>query len=150
VVFGFSTFTNYSSSDYNAFRPNPGAPYSFERNSPPASVVADYNSRGHNAKLETRRFKTLQEYQDATGQDRHSILVDYDSFVNVPKLDGRDAKTVQSLYKAADYDFRLKANSPAIDRGVALPNVTDGYAGTAPDMGAIEAGQDLPHYGPRE
>lgn len=150
VVFGFSTFTNYSSSDYNGFRPNPGAPSSFERNSPPASVVADYNSRGHNANLETRRFKTLQEYQESTGQDRHSILLDYDSFVNVPKLDGRDVKTVQKLYKAADYDFRLKPDSPAIDRGVALPNVTDGYAGKAPDLGAIEVGQDMPHYGPRE
>jgi hypothetical protein len=148
-VFGFSTFTNYTSSDYNGFRPNPGAEYSFERNSPPANVVADFNSRGHNAALESRRFKTLEEYQKATGQDQHSILVDYDSFVNVPKRDGHDVKTVQQLLKASDYDFRLKPNSPAIDRGVVLPNVTDGFAGKAPDLGAIELGQEPPHYGPR-
>ena len=30
-----------------------------------------------------------------------------------------------------------------------LPNVTDGYAGTAPDLGAYEVGQELPTYGPR-
>ncbi|MEO8593967.1 MAG: hypothetical protein ABI759_11660 [Candidatus Solibacter sp.] len=150
VVFGFSTYTNYTSSDYNGFRPNSGAPYAFEWNSPPATVVADYSRRGHNATLETRRFKALDEYQKATGQDQHSILVDYDSFVNVPKLDGRDVKTVQRLYKAGDYDFRLKPNSPAIDRGVALPNVTDGYSGKAPDLGAIELGQEASHYGPRQ
>jgi hypothetical protein len=76
--------------------------------------------------------------------------VDYDSFVNVPKLDGRDVKNVQRLYKADDYDFRLKPNSPAIDRGVALPNVTDGYSGKAPDLGAIELGQAASQYGPRQ
>ena len=33
----------------------------------------------------TRRFKTLKEYSEATGQDKHSVLVDYDSFVKVPQ-----------------------------------------------------------------
>jgi hypothetical protein len=31
-----------------------------------------------------------------------------------------------------------------------LPNVTDGYNGRAPDLGALERGQDMPHYGPRQ
>jgi hypothetical protein len=31
-----------------------------------------------------------------------------------------------------------------------LPNVTDGFAGAAPDLGAIEQGQAAPHYGPRD
>jgi len=150
VVFGFSTFTNYTSSDYNGFRPNPGAPYAFEWNSPPPSVPADYNRRGHQAKLENRQFETLAEYQKTTGQDQHSILIDYDAFVNVPKRDGHDIKTVQQLLKAADYDFRLKPGSAAIDRGVVLPNVTDGFTGKAPDLGALEVGQEPPHYGPRE
>jgi hypothetical protein len=30
-----------------------------------------------------------------------------------------------------------------------LPNVTDGFSGKAPDLGAIELGQPMPHYGPR-
>lgn len=29
------------------------------------------------------------------------------------------------------------------------PNVTDGYSGNAPDLGALESGQPMPHYGPR-
>jgi len=32
---------------------------------------------------------------------------------------------------------------------VALPTITDGFTGRAPDLGALEAGQPLPHYGPR-
>jgi hypothetical protein len=35
--------------------------------------------------------------------------------------------------------------------GVRLrPNLTDGFAGAAPDLGAIELGQATPHYGPRD
>jgi hypothetical protein len=30
-----------------------------------------------------------------------------------------------------------------------LPNATGGYSGNAPDLGALELGQPLPHYGPR-
>ena len=81
----------------------------------------------------------------ASHQDANSILIGYDSFVNVPRLDGHDVKTVQKLYDAKDIDFRLKTGSPAIDRGIPLPNVTDGFAGRAPDLGAIEFGQAPPH-----
>jgi hypothetical protein len=66
----------------------------------------------------------------------------------VPKLD-RDPKTVQRLYTFSDYDFRLRPGSAAIDRGVAIPNVNDGFTGKAPDLGALENGQPIPHYGPR-
>jgi hypothetical protein len=148
-IFAISTFTNYTSSDYNGFRPNPGVDYSFQWASPPSTVTADYAAPGHNPQLETRRFKTLGEYSEATGQDRHSVLVDYDVFMNVRRLDAQDLKTVQKVYKAEEFDFRLKPNSSAIDRGVALPNVTEGFAGKAPDLGALEVGQAPPHYGPR-
>jgi len=149
VVFGFTTYTNYSSSDYNAFSPNAGAPFAFQWNSPPSNVVADYASRGHNAQVENRRFKTLKEYQTATGQDAHSLMTDYEIFVKAPRLDGHDVKTVQKLYDAKDFDFSLRAGASVIDQGAALPTITDGFAGRAPDLGAFEFGQDPPHYGPR-
>ena len=77
------------------------------------------------------------------------MLVDYDIFMKVTKLDAKDLATVQRLYKAEDLDFRLKPGSAAVDRGVALPNVTDGFTGGAPDLGALEVGQPVPIYGPR-
>jgi MYXO-CTERM domain-containing protein len=46
-------------------------------------------------------------------------------------------------------DLRLAAGSAAVDKGVALPGINDGFAGTAPDLGAYELGSTPPHYGPR-
>jgi hypothetical protein len=158
AIFSVNTNTNYSSSDYNGFRPNAGAAFSFEWNSPRRDTLADYSgliagggrgSPASNPSLEARRFPTLTDYSAATHQDLHSVAVDYDVFVNVPRLDAKDLKKVQTVYKAEELDFRLKPGSAAIDRGMALPNVTDGFAGRAPDLGALEYGQAPPHYGPR-
>jgi hypothetical protein len=149
VLFGVNTFTSYTSSDYNGFRPNPGAATSFQWNSPKTGVLADYAAPGHTAALENRDFPALEKYSQATGQDRHSTLVDYDIFVNVPKLDRNDLANVQKVYKAESFDFRLKPGSAAVDKGVALPNVSDRFTGQAPDLGALEVGEPAPHYGPR-
>ena len=46
-------------------------------------------------------------------------------------------------------DLRPKAGSKVIDAGMIIPNMNDHFHGDAPDCGALEAGQDLPHYGPR-
>jgi hypothetical protein len=100
-------------------------------------------------RLESRAFSTLAEYSAATKQDQHSVLVDYDVFVNVPRLDAQDRAKVQKVYKAEDYDFGLTAGSAALDRGMPLPTVTDGFTGSAPDLGALERGKPAPHYGPR-
>jgi hypothetical protein len=149
AIFNVTTHTSYTSSDYNGFRPNPNVAASFVWSAPPAGVVADYNRLGYAAKLEAREFATLAEFAAATGQDRHSVLVDYDVFVNVPKLDAQDTATVQKLYDARDFDFRLRPRSAAVDQGTPLPTVTDGFAGRAPDLGALELGVPLPVYGPR-
>ena len=141
AIFSVNTSDSYSSSDYNGFRPNPGAAVSFQWNvGPPPTAEDPAPSRSG--------FASLADYVKATGQDQHSIMLDYDIFANVPKLD-RDPKTVQRLYDLKALDFRLKPGSAAIDRGVALPNINDGFTGKSPDLGALEAGQPLPIYGPR-
>jgi hypothetical protein len=140
-LFTVDTTTNYSTSDYNGFRPNEDAEFSFQWISPPFQVLADYTG-----KRETRNFKTLQAFSEATGQDRHSVLVDYDVF---QKVAAPDPSNPRKLYKPADFDFRLRAGSKAVDAGVRLPNVNDDATGRAPDLGAYETGQPVPHYGPR-
>ncbi|MBN2006104.1 MAG: right-handed parallel beta-helix repeat-containing protein [Anaerolineae bacterium] len=35
-------------------------------------------------------------------------------------------------------DFRLRPGSPAVDAGVPIPGINDGYSGAAPDLGAFE------------
>ena len=42
-----------------------------------------------------------------------------------------------------------EAKANAVDAGVALANINDGFAASAPDLGAYEVGAPLPHYGPR-
>jgi hypothetical protein len=157
AVFNLRTSTNYSSSDYNGFRPNPGAENSFEWTSPAFGTDADYAG-----KLVERHFKSLKEYQDATKQDQHSVLVDYGIFVNVKMPEKNDP---QRLYNPEDFDFQLRpstgwsrsepigtgpAPGPAIDSGTLLPTINDNFTGKAPDLGAYELDRPIPHYGPRE
>jgi len=47
-------------------------------------------------------------------------------------------------------DLRPKKGSRVIDSGVFIPNINDNYSGIAPDCGAYESGQEMPHYGPRK
>ena len=151
-VFAVHTFTNYSESDYNGFRPSPASKNAFQWTSPPWGTVQDYHDllETMDARtLVTRDYPTLAAYSADAHQDQHSVLVDYDAFERVRPLDAKDVRTVQKLYKMEDLDFRLKAGSAPVDKGKVIPQVTDGYAGTAPDLGAVELGQPLPHYGPR-
>ena len=155
-TFAVETNTNYSSSDYNGFRPNEGAEFSFEWSTPPLSMRANFpgepgtlstqQQSQFEAKFrERRRFTALKEFADATGQDRHSVVVDYDVFRNV-RPPGPDPRT---LYKPADFDFQLRPGSVAVDAGTRLHGVNDDFTGRAPDLGAYELDRPVPSYGPR-
>jgi len=160
-IFQVDTYTSYDEIDYNGFRPNPGAKAAFVWNSPAPGMTQDYREligavdgtapagTPIAGSLAQHRYATLADYNAGTSNDRHSIVVDYDTFMNVKQLDARDVKTVQKIYKAEDMDFRLKPNSAPVDKGKVIPNVTDGYTGAAPDLGALEVGLPVPHYGPR-
>ncbi|HEV3481163.1 MAG TPA: hypothetical protein VGR97_02425 [Candidatus Acidoferrales bacterium] len=140
-ILNLRTYTNYSSSDYNGFRPNPNVVNAFEWTSPAVEVAADYQG-----KLLTHNFKSLKEYSEATKQDQHSVLLDYDVFVKAKIPDKSDP---QRLYNPEDFDFRLKPGSAAVDAGILLPTINDDFTGKAPDLGAYELDRPLPHYGPR-
>jgi hypothetical protein len=155
-IFSVESNTNYSSSDYNGFRPNPGAPFAFAWSTPPFEISARFPGEAGaldtrpQAELEARfrtlrQFQTLADYSRATGQDLASVLVDYRDFENVaaPHGDPRE------LYAPGSFDFRLREGSAAVDGGVYLPGINDGFVGAAPDLGALERGQAEPHYGPR-
>ena len=151
-LLSLDTFTNYSSSDYNGFRPNPESQEAFAWNSPPFEEVRNFYPAHRDPLQNTpialtqRAFPTLQAYSRETGQDRHSRLVDYDIFVHAPMPDFSDPTRVVAVDSV---DLRLREGATAIDAGIALPNVTDGFKGSAPDLGAYEFGEPLPHYGPR-
>ncbi len=136
-----NSYTNYSSSDYNGFMPNPNEPVSFIWHTPEFSTRSEYSD-----KRIVRSYQTLKQYSAASSQDRHSILIDYNIFQRaaMPALD-----QATHVYQPADVDLRLKPKSVAVDAGLVLPGITDNFSGKAPDLGAYEYGAELPHYGPR-
>lgn len=141
AVMAIQTYTNYSSSDYNGFRLNPESDTAFIWNSPPREI-----SRQYGEPLVQRSFADLTSYQQGTDQDMHSILLDFDIFVNAQMPDLDDPTR---LYDPEQVDLRLRRGAGAIDSGLVLPNINDGFSGRAPDLGAYEYGQAMPHYGPR-
>jgi len=53
------------------------------------------------------------------------------------------------VYTPDGMDFNLRQGSPAVDAGIALPTITDGFTGRAPDLGAFEMGRPAFPFGPR-
>lgn len=134
-------YTAYSSLDYNGYRLNRNSENQFIFQAPPDSVLQDYEF-----KFSTMQsFKTLEAFQQ-TGQEIHGILVDYDALVNVPKP---NPDRPGEVYRGTDFDFRLKPGSRPVDAGCRLPNINAEFQGKAPDLGALEAGNPLPVFGPR-
>ena len=141
-IMAVQTFTSWSSSDYNGFRLNPGATSHFAWTAPADGVQASYDA----STLVARQSASLEAHRAASGQEQHSVLLDYDVFVNVPSLDTTEPWV---LHDPAGVDFRLRPGSAAVDAGTVLPGINDDFSGVAPDLGALELGQSLPHYGPR-
>jgi len=87
-------------------------------------------------------FADFASFVNATGYERHHVLLDADSFVAFVDPPGSD----ELLPK---FDLTLREASPAVDAGLPLSGINDGGAGKGPDLGAYEHGADVPHYGPR-
>jgi hypothetical protein len=142
VIAAFPNATSYSTYDYDGYRPNRSAPDQYLWIAPPKGQMRDYEVSARNA----QRFKSVSDLAAATGAEKHGVELDYDIFVNVKPP---DPKTPHAVYHSADFDFRLKPGSKAVDAGVRLPNINDDFTGQAPDLGAYESGKPLPVYGPR-
>ena len=137
--------TAYSTYDYDGFRPNRAVDNQFTWVGPRAGILVDYD-RPQN---EAQRFKTLAEFSAATGQESHGVELDYDIFTNLRPPVPPDSSRPGAPYDAGALDFTLRPGSKAVDSGVRIPNVNDGFSGKAPDLGAVETGQQMPVYGPR-
>lgn len=141
-VVTFANATAYSSYDYNGYRPNRGVEAQYTWLMPARGGERIYEPNAEDWKT----FKTLGEFQKATGQEAHAVEVDYDIFEN---LKAPDPERRHAVYHATDLNFKLRSGSAAVDAGVAIPNVNDRYQGKAPDLGALELGEPEPIYGPR-
>ncbi len=122
--------------DYGA-----GEPYAANIIAPSKNCSFDYDAVGvfevpYIAKIGNKNFAEVEKH------GTENILLE-ETFTNVdfpnPPVPERKIP-----------DLRPKPNSKVIDAGVYIPNINDGYVGSAPDCGAYESGQELPHYGPRK
>lgn len=134
--------TPHYSTDYNGFRPNNGVEQQYSWLAPAKPGQLLYQS----SREDWRFFRTLAEFQAATGQEQHGRELDFDVFESMTPPDPANRHAV---YHAMDLNFRLRPGSKAIDAGVALPTINDDFTGQAPDLGALELGKPEPHYGPR-
>jgi len=142
-VLGKLTYTAYSSLDYNGYRPNQSGRPQYIWKSPAAGSIRDYTLEGK----EYQEFLRLADFRRATGQEQHGLELNYDVFTNVRPPDSRRP---HAIYESRDVDFRLRLGSAAVDAGCRLPNINDEFEGKAPDLGALETGQPVPVYGPRQ
>jgi hypothetical protein len=100
--------------------------------------IFDFN-RFHARVKQFPAMAVMQGY----GLETHGLTLTAPIFQNGFLLDENSRGFVQPV------DLTLAANSGALDRGVYLPNINDGFTGAAPDLGALERGCPAPLYGPR-
>jgi hypothetical protein len=138
-AFNLTTFTTQSRSDYNGFMAGAKAPFQFAWNT--------LDTRPGAAGTQVRQqFQSLAEYANAVHQDAHSLMVDYAVFADLspPSVDD-----LTHVFDVDSLNFALAPTGAAVDKGVVLDNINDGFTGAAPDLGAREVGVPPPHYGPR-
>jgi len=118
--------------------------------------MSDWTSKNTNVELDYNgygpgkgRFKISNvNYPNVKGAARdgievHGRMLDAPFFAKPVAVPSKSSETV----KPAEFD--LSPSSGAVDAGVVLPNLNDGFRGRAPDMGARELGAPAPKYGPR-
>lgn len=135
-----TSLTTYSSMDYNGYRKRPNNAGNYRLRYP------THDSLNHAAEgeLAWQEFNSLKDFSKQTGFEVHGTELDFDAFVNVPVPNKRG-----HVYALEGVNLQLRAGSKAVDAGVAIPNITEGFTGKAPDLGALEQGQPEVVYGPR-
>jgi len=98
----------------------------------------------------------IAPFRSASGMEKHG-LVARPGLSGTPGMGSYQIKGYRTnsasgparVKSADDSDFRLRPDSPCIDRGVPIRGVNDTYAGQAPDIGAVELGSTSLVVGPK-
>lgn len=122
-----------------AGRPAASAPGAASRRLPVGPYVHFLNWSGVT-------YDTLADVKARAPVERHAVRMDSAAIFASGLLPPLDPGT---QFENTAQDFRLKPSCPAVDAGAILPGLNDGFAGKAPDLGAVELGASEPHYGPR-
>ncbi|MEA2104227.1 MAG: right-handed parallel beta-helix repeat-containing protein [Candidatus Cloacimonadota bacterium] len=127
--------------------------YAFASGSPDSRTFLDYNGyyKIPNAKYLIKwssdnrkswgRYSNLQEFYNETGNELHGIMVDYNEFANLSR------PIENKTYKTAGIKCKLSQNARSVNSGIIVPNITDNFIGSSPDIGCLEFGDTSPHFG---
>jgi hypothetical protein len=137
----------------NLFVANPSDNYSVRWDTPVVdpTTILDYNGYSPDGMFEfgysnTGTNKTYANFAavQASGRfEQHGLLVGASNFASGLQTPSQ----YQPLLPPPD--VTLASASLAIDKGVPIPWLNDGFKGAAPDLGAYELGCPVPSYGPR-
>jgi MYXO-CTERM domain-containing protein len=89
------------------------------------------------------QWSSFSAMQSAGVFESHGVLLTAGTF--------ESGLTAPASYTTAvtSVDVTLASGSAAVDKGLELPGITDGFQGAAPDLGALERGCPIPIYGVR-
>jgi hypothetical protein len=100
--------------------------------------------QGYYEDIKLNYSANLDEFYSRYGFEKDSKRLAKENIFNswnLPSTAGRVEPTSINL--------SLSGGSQAIDAGIAIPNLSQNFNGSAPDLGAIESGNPQPHYGVR-
>ncbi|MBD3420196.1 MAG: T9SS type A sorting domain-containing protein [Chitinivibrionales bacterium] len=118
---------------HNVFMDNPPALGKF---GPLWYCKAEFFNNTLLADVQTKSHSVADRWEEgfvAEGLKINTLLASRNENTQKPYVDWK-------FVDSAGGDFRLQANSPAVDAGRAIHGITDGYIGEAPDLGAYEYG----------
>jgi hypothetical protein len=83
------------------------------------------------------KYKTVEEFYKGVGNEQHGLIADPKCARLLPELTSAELLRARAENRELDFDLRLTAQSPYIDRGTFIPGIHHGKS-DAPDMGAFE------------
>ena len=126
---------------YNTYDIGTGKVISLDAADPTVDLDYDgYGGTSFSGRIGAARFANLGELRAMT-TEKHAVELTAAAFATPPTI------PASPFPAQPPPDLRPAPGGAAIDVGVVLPGFA--YAGTAPDLGAYEAGAPLPVYGPR-
>jgi len=94
--------------------------------------------------LNNVRYRTMRDATEDVGLMPHAVLLDWNVFTSAKQPPGDD-----QFADPKAIDITIRPDSKAVDAGVVMPGINDGFTGKAPDLGCYEVGKPIPSYGPR-
>lgn len=104
----------------------------------------DWGSNSQPFEINGTVYSSLAQLRSGAGLQDNGIEIDAATC-----LESFDVPGPPPLTTIPPQFMTLEQTCNAVDAGIAIPNISSNFSGNAPDLGAYERGQPLPHYGPR-